>query len=267
MFHAASKIAWLIGAPSHVALTAMVAGAALTFTPFIGSGRALVAAGLAALVVMAFTPAADRMRAILEDRFPVTTAPPDGVIVLGGSIRASVSAARGQVAIDAAPGRLIETILLARRFPQMRIVYTGGFGELSLGETTHREADLALRLFVVMGIDKKRITIERESRNTYENALFTRELVDPAPSERWLLVTSAFHMPRAIGVFRKVGFDVVAYPTDFATGGDQANGLVLRHEASRSIRLFDTTVREWLGLVAYRLAGKTDTLFPAPEAS
>ena len=103
------------------------------------------------------------------------------------------------------------------RYPNARIVFTGGSANLISNDA--KEADYAAEIFESLGIPKSRLIMERASRNTYENAEFTKELVAPKPGERWLLVTSAFHMPRSIGLFRKAGFAVEAYPVDWRVGG------------------------------------------------
>jgi len=101
------------------------------------------------------------------------------------------------------------------------------------------------------------MTFEAKSRNTWENGLFTRDLVKPKPGETWL------HMPRSVGIFRHLGFDVIPYPVAYRTFGDERDFLLPTSMIDKVIML-DYSVREWIGLLAYRLAGKTDTLFPAP---
>ena len=126
---------------------------------------------------------------------------PAGIVCLGGALDTVVSPERGEVALNEAAERMTAVAELARRYPQARIVFTGGSGRLVYGGTT-TEAELAARLFASFGIAKERITLEDKSRDTLENARFTKELVNPKPGERWLLVTSAHHMPRSVGLFR-----------------------------------------------------------------
>jgi uncharacterized SAM-binding protein YcdF (DUF218 family) len=200
----------------------------------------------------------------LEDRFPpppADLAAPYGIIVLGGAIDPELGQARNQVILADSAARMTETVALSRRFPEARVVFTGGNGSLTRGDPP--EARDAGKLLNALGVDPGRITLEDRSRNTQENAEFTRDLVRPEPSQSWLLVTSAYHMPRSMGLFRKAGFNVTAFPVDyrsFGGGGDWR----LNHETSRGLRLFDLAVHEWTGLVAYRLSGKIDSFFPAP---
>jgi uncharacterized SAM-binding protein YcdF (DUF218 family) len=140
-------------------------------------------------------------------------------------------------------------------------VFTGGTA--ALRGSPFSEAEVAGRFFRDMGVDPGRVVLEARSRNTWENAVFTRDLVAPRPTERWLLVTSAMHMPRVIGIFRQVGFPVIAYPVDYRTSG-QWFEWTLHKNAPEMLRLVDLAAHEWFGLFVYRLIGKTDALFPAP---
>ena len=151
---------------------------------------------------------------------------------------------------------------LARRYPNARVVFTGGSGRLVYGGTTS-EAELAARLFESFGIAKARVMLENKSRDTDENARFTKELVQPKPGERWLLVTSAHHMPRSVGVFRAAGFPVEAFPVDYRTRG-AVDLLRPFSNVGDGLRRTDTAAREWVGLFVYRLTGRSAELFPAP---
>jgi uncharacterized SAM-binding protein YcdF (DUF218 family) len=153
---------------------------------------------------------------------------------------------------------------LARRYPAAQVVFTGGNGNL-IGDGPI-EADFAIRFLETLGVAKGRVIIERRARNTIENAAFTKQLVAPAPGERWLLMTSAMHMPRAIGVFREAGFPVEAYPVDYQTVGWE-NLLKIPGSLMGGIRLTDAAVHEWLGLFVYWIAGRLPVMFPAPQPS
>ncbi|HXW25564.1 MAG TPA: YdcF family protein, partial [Xanthobacteraceae bacterium] len=180
---------------------------------------------------------------------------------LGGAFETLVSTTRSDIPLNEAAERMTASAMLARRYPEARIIFTGGVGSLLYGGPT--EGDLARRFYASLGIPASRITIEEESRDTAENAAFTWPLADPKPGERWLLVTSAYHMPRAVGAFRRVGFAVEAYPVDYRTRGldDLARPFASLGEG---LRRTDVAVREWIGLAVYRMAGRTSELFPGP---
>jgi uncharacterized SAM-binding protein YcdF (DUF218 family) len=150
-------------------------------------------------------------------------------------------------------------VALARRFPEARIVFSGGSAELVPDGYT--EGAAARRFFRAMGIEDARVTIEEASRNTAENARLSAALVGARAGERWLLVTSAFHMPRAMGSFRAAGWSPMPWPTDYRTRGPEDR----LPRPSLGLSLVDLAAKEWVGLVAYRLTGRTDALFPGPE--
>jgi uncharacterized SAM-binding protein YcdF (DUF218 family) len=158
--------------------------------------------------------------------------------------------------------RVIATATLALRYPKARIIYSGGNANL-LFDDTARETDYALSLFTGFGISRERLLMEGRSRNTLENAEFSKALAAPKSGERWLLVTSAFHMPRSVGLFRKAGFAVEPYPVDWRLGG-RADLWTFGTNMDRGLGRFDIATREWIGLVAYWISGKTSEFFPGP---
>lgn len=264
MFFILAKILGFFALPSNILITLALIGVMLMRTRFRRGGRRLAATAVVVLAIVGLSPLGNAIILPLEQRFPAwddSRGTPTGIISLGGAIDTVVSPVRGEVALNEAAERLTAIAELARRFPQARIVFTGGSDRIILAGVD--EASLAARLFVSFGIARERILLEDKSRDTLENARFTRELVQPKPGERWLIVTSAHHMPRAIAVFRAQGFAVEAYPVDYRTRGAID---LLRPFASLGdgLRRTDTAAREWVGLLAYRLSGRTTELFPAP---
>ncbi|HKU04795.1 MAG TPA: YdcF family protein [Bradyrhizobium sp.] len=265
MFFVMSKTVGYMALPTNFLLALGLIGALLLLTRFARAGRGLMAVALVLLAVCAFSPLGNFLLYPLEQRFPVwdsSRGEPDGIIVLGGPIDADLSVAHGVPVITAAADRIIGGATLAHRYPNARLVYTGGSSNLISNDA--KEADYATALFQGLGIPKSRLIMERQSRNTKENAEFSKQIVKPKPGERWVLVTSAYHMPRAIGLFRKAGFAVEAYPVDWKTGTkeDLFKYYVI---ADDGLQLVDTGVREWLGLIAYRVSGSTDELLPGPQ--
>ncbi|VIO75317.1 hypothetical protein CI1B_58190 [Bradyrhizobium ivorense] len=261
MFFVLSKTLGIMLLPINFLIGIGVIGAVLLLTRFARLGRLLMVASLLLLAICGFSPLGNVLMYGLEQRFPpwdASRGAPDGIIVLGGSIDADISAAHGMPVVRAAPDRVIAAVALARKYPNARLVFTGGSANLIA--TDAREADYAAETFESLGIAKSRLIIERNSRNTVENATFSKALVDPKPGERWLLVTSAYHMPRAVGLFRKAGFKVEAYPVDWRVG----NVFDFANLAIEGLARTELGMREWIGLVAYHLAGKTDDLLPGP---
>src|ERR1700722_8499383 len=255
----------MIASPINLLLFGAFVGVLLCYGRHARFGRTLAMTAILMLVAAAILPLGVLLISPLENRFPQPPpdmAPPEGIIVLGGAINDPASAARGQTVFDEGGERLTEAVILAKRFPQARVVYTSGTNSLLGGSST--EALQARKLMSQMGIAPERVTIEDRSRNTDENARFTAAIVHPEPSQHWLIVTSAFHMPLAMGIFEKVGFNAVAYPVSFYTLGLRTGNLSLSFRSERNLRVFETALHEWIGLAAYWASGRTDHLFPGP---
>jgi uncharacterized SAM-binding protein YcdF (DUF218 family) len=268
MFFVLAKIFGFFAMPSNVLMSLGLLGVVLLATRFSRAGRRLAVVSILLLAVAGFTPFGNVIILPLEQRFPAwdisrdaSRGAPTGIICLGGALDTVVSTARGEVALNEAGERMTVIAELARRFPAARIVFSGGSGRLIYQGSS--EAELAARLFESFGIAKERITLEDKSRDTLENARFTKDIVKPKPGERWLLVTSAHHMPRSVGLFRSEGFPVEAFPVDYRTRG-AIDMLRPFSPLSDGLRRTDTAMREWVGLTIYRLTGRTDELMPAP---
>ena len=260
----ASKVLGFFVEPSNFLITLGLVGAVLLPTRFARAGRRMLVAAMVLLAICGLMPAGTLLLLPLEDRFPAWNpahGAPDEIVVLGGAIEEVVSAARGEPALDESAERMTATVQLARRYPQARLIFSGGSNALFSAEGT--EAAFARQLLEQFGVEPERIELEGRSRNTVENATFSKAVAAPKPGERWLLVTSAFHMPRAIGAFRQAGFLVEAHPVDWRTRGAAERPRPAR-TLSEGLRRTDVAVREWFGLLTYRLAGHTTELFPAP---
>lgn len=266
MFFILAKVSFFFLRPLNVLIALVVLAGFLRLVGFRKAAMAsIVLAGLG-LLLAGFSPLGNLALSMLEDRFPrppIDAPAPVGIIVLGGAIDVPVSRTRGLNALNGAADRMTETATLARRYPSARIVFTGGVATL-MGDTSLTEADIARALFADFGLAPERVVYEDRARDTFENAVFTQRLVAPRPGERWLLVTSAFHMPRAIATFRAAGFDtIVAHPVDYRiAGGDER----LWPEASATLNFLnlEIAIREFVGLAAYRFAGRSDALLPSP---
>jgi uncharacterized SAM-binding protein YcdF (DUF218 family) len=267
LFFALSKTLGVMLLPTNFLIGLGLLGVVLLFTRFASRGRVLVTASIVLLAICGFSPLGNMLLYPLEQRFPPwddTRGAPDGIVVLGGSIDPELSAAHRVTVFKGSVDRLIAAAALAHRYPNARIVFSGGSANF-VTDDSEKEADYAVSVFERLGIARDRLTLERRSRNTQENAEFSKALVAPKAGERWLLVTSAFHIPRSVGVFRKAGFSVEPYPADWRTG----TGWTLWAPstfASDGLAQVDIAIREWMGLAAYRISGKTNELLPGPVA-
>lgn len=267
MFFTLSKVIYFLITPSNLFLFAAVIGVGLLLaTQRRRLGGTLAALGLLGLLAGGLSPLSQIVLLPLEQRFPPFPEDgpaPAGVIVLGGGIESGLSEARDQVVVNDAGERPIYFADLARRYPGARLVFSGGSGSINGGVS---EADIVSRQADAIGVPRTRMILENRSRNTRENAVFSANLVQPRPGERWLLVTSAWHMPRAIGCFRQAGFTVDAFPVDYRTRG-RGDLVPFEGFASEGLLKLDLAVKEWIGLAVYRLAAYTPDWLPGPDPS
>lgn len=262
MFFYVAKTLGFLSAPSNALLLLGLVGVAASLFGY-RAGFVMTTASIVGIALAGLSPLGNLLLIPLEERFPPgqDESAPTGIVVLGGSFDTVVAGSRKEIALTDAAERMTEVAELARRWPQARIAFTGGSNAILYDGAT--EAELAARMLESFGVARERVTLEGLSRNTVENAKFTRDLVGPKAGERWLLVTSAYHMPRAVGCFRKVGFDVDAWPVDYRTRGPE-DALRPFSSVSGGLRRTDVAVREWVGLVAYWALGYVVDPLPRP---
>jgi uncharacterized SAM-binding protein YcdF (DUF218 family) len=250
MFFWASKTFWVLVQPSNLLLLLLAAGALALLLGRRRLASWLLYPALLAFLIVGLLPVGGWLILPLENRFPALTELPDqvdGIIVLGGAVDLDVARSRDMVAFHGEAEREITMVELARRYPDAKLIYTGA----SNWPPFVRRHGLA-----------ERVMLEDRARNTYENAVFSKQLASPQPRERWLLVTSAAHMPRSVGVFRQVGWPVIPFPVDYRTTGEVE--ILVVPDVARRWNEFDQSLKAWIGLAAYRLTGRSSALFPAP---
>jgi uncharacterized SAM-binding protein YcdF (DUF218 family) len=266
MYFIASKIVGFFVVPSNFILTLTICGLLLWRTRFARSGRRIVIVSVVLLLIAGATPLGEILLLPLENRFQPwdsSRGAPTGIIVLGGIIDSEISARRGVIALGGASERLIAIVELYHRYPNVRIVFIGGSGNIIFPALP--ESEFAARILDNLGIPRGQIELETSSRNTRESAINARQLIMPKPDERWLLITSAYHMPRAIGLFRKVGLPIEAYPVDWQTRG--WNDLVpTSFSFLGGNKSLDIAMHEWAGLIFDRLSGRTSALLPGQQS-
>lgn len=259
-----SKIFWFLIQPLNLAIFLLALSLLVAWFGWRKFGGFTALASFLILALSAWTSLGALMLNPLEERFP-RPPPPDkvaGIIVLGGGFEGAINLARGGYDVNSGGDRYLEAAVLARRYPDAQVVVSGGTGTVLLeGEG---DADTATKLFSALGISSSRLVLERDSRNTYENVENLRNLVAPGPDETWLLVTSAFHMPRSVGLFRKAAFPVLPWPVDYRTSGKEGIG-VMRDNPADSLQTTTMALREWIGLIAYKFVGRIDSVFPGPD--
>jgi len=266
MFFSLSKILWFVTSPGSMILLAVLVSTVLLFIPrFQRLARPLLVFTVAVMMIIAVTPVGRVLFQVLENRFPMVemTALPekiDGIIVLGGVINPVLSKSRGQLAIGSAVERITAMAELQLRYPDAKIIFSGGSGNIFNQQV--KEADFVAPLLKQLGMDVSKVIFENQSRNTVENAANSIKLAGLVKGQTWIMVTSAFHVPRSMGVFRNIGWDVVPYPVDFGAAQDQT--FDLGFDLTQGLNYLGTSLHEVLGLIFYKLAGKTNEFFPSP---
>lgn len=260
-----SKLVWWLIEPRNSLLLLLLLGTAVLFTRWWRAGRSVIVLTLVVVLLAAALPLGEWLLRPIESRFPPVVVLPervDGILVLGGVVDDYVIGKRGVPRSLSAAGspRLDAFLELSKRYPNARHVFTGGSIQLINDRDT--EADVVRRIFARLGLDTTRIVFEDRSRNTWENAVYSHELIKPVPEEKWLMITSARHMPRAVGVFRKVGWTVIPFPVDFVT--DEEIKIEPQFGLGLGLNFLSEALREWIGLVAYYWMGRTTELFPQP---
>jgi uncharacterized SAM-binding protein YcdF (DUF218 family) len=260
MFFWLSKVLWFIVNPFNVILILLALGWLLLFKRQ-RAGRKLIGIGLIMIFLFGLSPLSSFMMSLLENRISAGKIPEkiDGIIVLAGMVDMG-SSRGGLIELTDQADRIVQGIILSKKHPEARLIITGGSGYLKQNENL-READYLEKLAVLLGISKNRLLVERNSRNTHEHAVAMAKML-PDKNGQWVLITSAFHMPRSLGCFKREGISVIPYPVDYKTKLDNALSLTSFLPTLGNIGSFNVAFHEWTGLVAYRLTGYIDSVFP-----
>ena len=261
LFFFVSKIIWIIISPDSLLLILIIFSLVLLYLDKHKQAKILLSIVSGLLILISFFPIGEWLLYPLESRFQTNPVLPDkiaGIIVLSGSENTVLSPQWQQVELGDATERDLMFLALARKYPEAKLLFTGGSG--SLLEQKDKAADIAKKLFKQLNFDVTRIVFEKESRNTYENAIYSKKIVQPFKNENWILITTGWHMPRSVGIFCKAEWPVIPYPVDHQTNKD--NLFRISFNLSNNLRMLKIAIKEWLGLFAYYLSGKTTSFLP-----
>jgi uncharacterized SAM-binding protein YcdF (DUF218 family) len=252
-----SKILWGLFQPTSLILSGFIAAALFWIAGRAKIARRLFAGMVTLFLLCGFSPLSDWLLGSLEDRASAMAATnldnASGIIVLGGGLERELQP-DALLAVDKYGGRLAETVKLAQRFPALPVIFSGGIGDLIARQGAIPEAEHSRHYFERHGILPPRLVLEGRSRNTFENASLTAKLLQPKPGQSWILVTSAFHMPRAKALFEAQGFHILAYPVDYQANSPRRTRRSPASYFERFMRI-DLAAKEWAGIAVYWLRG------------
>lgn len=254
LFFWLSKLAWLVISPDSLLIILFTVGLICLFKARLRLAKSIFVVLFVLFVIIGLFPVDEWVLYPLEKQYPPNPKLErvDGIIVLGGAEDAVRTHLWKQPAVGRAAERLFAFIELAQKYPDAKLVVTSGSG--SMVQQGLKGADAMKQLFARQGLDVSKIIFERESRNTWENAILSKKLAQPRKGENWVLITTASHMVRSTGIFRKVKWDVIPYPVDFAT--IPGNLFRLNWGFSDHLNNLGVGVKEWIGIAVYSYTGK-----------
>ena len=261
LFFYISKLIWLFFSPDSLLLILIIFSLILLYLGKTRLAKITLTIISLLLIFIALFPIGEWLLYPLESRFQTNPTLPekiDGIIVLSGAENAELSYIWKQIELNAAAERDLTFVRLAKRYPDSKLIFTGGSGSLTKQE--FKAADIAEKLFNQLGLNTTKILFERKSRNTYENIIYSKNLIKPNKNENWILITTGWHMPRSVGISCKSDWPVIPFPVDHQTKKD--NLFRIDFDLSKNLRTLKTGIKEWLGLFAYYLSGKTTSLLP-----
>ena len=262
LFFITSKLFWNLFNPIQILLVLFVFGLLLCFTRWRGIGLKMTL--LSGLIVLLFGvfPVGEWLIVPLERRFSLDKLPYqiEGIVLLGGAINIEKSQVANEIVWYKESTRYIEALALMQHYPDVPVIFTGFSSSLFPGKLS--EVDFARHFFEEME-ENKRIVYEGRARNTYENAIYSKELALGRLHKPWLLVTSAIHIPRSVGIFRKAGWNVIPAPVDYIS--DERFRFEPMWFSIDRLYKVNRGVKQWIGLFVYYLTDKIDEIFPFPE--
>lgn len=261
MFFYVSKIFWMLAQPLNALCFLALAGFSIRFWRK-ELGNRIILVSMALILFFGIIPVGPVALTWLERQYEVPQKLPNhvsGIIVLGGMFESHLAKATGQISANDNIERMTCFVQLAKQYPDARKVFTGGSGDINYPD--EREADVAMEYLNTADIDEATVIYEMDSRNTFENAEFSKELVNPVEGQNWILITSAFHMPRSVGIFEKQGWKVIPYPCDYKTDG-RYDFFWTAPNVTGNFAALNIVVKELIGSIVYYVTGKSAFILP-----
>jgi len=249
-----TELAWTLLQPSAVLVLLVALALVATWLRWQAVAATFLTAFLLVVAAVLLLPVEEWLGAPLETRVARAPLPPraDGIVVLGGAVAWRVTRERGQLSLNAAGERIAALAALAQRYPDARLIVTGSFADAFAHDLRATPTDASL--FFGPHFAGRRVTFLGDARSTYEDALLALEAAEPRQGETWLLVTSAWHMPRALGTFRTLGWRLTPVPVDYRTTGELR--IAPDWDVAGTLADLDRLVREWGAIAVYRRTGR-----------
>ena len=252
-----SKILWLIVNPFNIFILITLF---TMFLYFINSRRLSLIIYLINFIFIAlisFLPIGSYLTYIIEKEFHTNTKIPervDGILILGGATNPLLFKEFDQISLNGSAERLVESVMIIRKFEKAKVIFSGGSGIVNRSDLGHSQ--VAKLFYKKMGVDINKIFFEDKSRNTHENIIYSKKIAKPKKNENWLLITSAFHMKRALLIAEKNNWKFIPYAVDFKNIKEFK--LTPNLNLLSNLNSFQSGLHEWLGLVSYYIMGRTE---------
>ena len=252
-----SKILWLIVNPFNIFIFITLFTMFLYFINFRRLSLIIYLINFIFIALISFFPIGSYLTYIIEKEFHTNTKIPkrvDGILILGGATNPLLFKEFDQISLNGSAERLVESVMIIRKFEKAKVIFSGGSGIVNRSDLGHSQ--VAKLFYKKMGVDINKIFFEDKSRNTHENIIYSKKIAKPKKNENWLLITSAFHMKRALLIAEKNNWKLIPYAVDFKNVKEFK--LIPNLNLLSNLNSFQSGLHEWLGLVAYYLMGRTD---------
>mgnify|MGYP001416729970 FL=1 len=252
-----SKILWLIVNPFNIFIFITLFTMFLYFINFRRLSLIIYLINFIFIALISFLPIGSYLTYIIEKEFHTNTKFPeqvDGILILGGATNPLLFKEFDQISLNGSAERLVESVMIIRKFEKAKVIFSGGSGIVNRSDLGHSQ--VAKLFYKKIGVDINKIFFEDKSRNTYENIIYSKKIAKPKKNENWLLITSAFHMKRALLIAEKNNWKLIPYAVDFKNVKEFK--VIPNLNLLSNLNSFQSGLHEWLGLVSYYLMGRTD---------
>ena len=255
-----SKILWLILNPFNIFIFITLLSIFLYFIKLRRLSLIIFLINFVFIALISFLPIGSYLIYNIEKEYHSYIKPPDqvdGILILGGATNPLLYNEYHQISLNGSSERLVESVFIIKKFDKAKVIFSGGSGLVNRPDLDH--AQVAKSFYKKIGIETNKITFEDESRNTYENIIYSKKIANPKINENWLLITSASHMKRALLIADKNNWKLIPYAVDFKNIKNFK--FIPNLKLLKNLNTFQQGSHEWLGLISYYLMGRTTKVF------